>query len=164
LWLGDFCAYLAGTTDSYDFVLAVLYHMREPVQLLADIARVAPSFGLWTHYYDREVINGRPKLSKGRAEYIRFTASPSRITMYWPFVIIKHSLLILLISFGLAEVTLRIYDWIQPLPIFYSRDYNRFRGKPFAPDWDFRLNSKGFKDVEFEQHKAAGIFQNSRHW
>jgi SGNH hydrolase-like domain, acetyltransferase AlgX len=61
--------------------------------------------------------------------------------------------------FGLAEVTLRIYDWIQPLPIFYSRDYNRFRGKPFAPDWDFRLNSKGFKDVEFEQHKAAGIFR-----
>ena len=33
--------------------------------------------------------------------------------------------------------------------------YNRFRGKPFAPDWNFHLNSKGFKDVEFSTRKAA---------
>jgi hypothetical protein len=42
------------------------------------------------------------------------------------------------------------------LPIFYSDSYNRFRGKPFAPDWSFHLNSKGFKDVEFSTAKAAG--------
>jgi hypothetical protein len=75
------------------------------------------------------------------------------------FVIIKQAFLIFVISFGLSEATLRIYDWFQPLPIFYSREYDRFRGKPFAPDFDFRLNSKGFKDVEFDEKKATGIFR-----
>jgi Protein of unknown function (DUF1698) len=63
-WLGDFCAYLANTNHSYDFVLAsgVLYHIIEPVQLLADVARVAPRVGLWTHYYDRDVMSARAEL------------------------------------------------------------------------------------------------------
>jgi hypothetical protein len=65
-WLGDFCAYLASTTDSYDFVVSsgVLYHMGNPLKLLADMARVASSFGLWTPYYDREVMNARPDLAR----------------------------------------------------------------------------------------------------
>lgn len=75
------------------------------------------------------------------------------------FVIIKQALLISLITFGLAEATLRIYNWFKPLPIFYSRPYNRFRGKPFSPDWDFRLNSKGYKDVEFDEKKSPGILR-----
>jgi len=75
-WLGDFRSYLATTTDCYDFVLAsgVLYHMASPVQLLADIARVAPAFGIWTHYYDGDVINQRPDLKK------RFATEPAILT------------------------------------------------------------------------------------
>src|SRR4030095_10830935 len=56
----------------------------------------------------------------------------------------------------LGEAALRAYDFVAPLPIFYSNSYNRFRGKPFAPDWNSHLNSKGFKDVEFNTRKAAG--------
>ncbi len=57
--------------------------------------------------------------------------------------------LISLISFVAGEITLRVYNYFNPSYIFYSDSYNRFRGKPFTDDWDFKLNSKGFKDVEF---------------
>lgn len=62
-------------------------------------------------------------------------------------------------TLGLAEAGLRIYQRIHPLPIFYSNAYNRFRGQPFAQDFDFRLNSRGFKDVEFETRKPDGTFR-----
>jgi hypothetical protein len=56
----------------------------------------------------------------------------------------------------LGELSLRIYNYFDPLPIFYSDSYNRWRGKPFAPNGSFHLNSKGFNDVEFNIKKAAG--------
>ena len=71
----------------------------------------------------------------------------------------RDVLIIVLITVALGEVGLRIYNSIDPLPIFYSNSYNRFRGKPFAPDWNFHLNSRGFKDVEFNTHKAAGTIR-----
>jgi SAM-dependent methyltransferase len=71
--LGDFRQYLADTADRYDFVLAcgVLYHMSEPVRLLADMVRVARSLGVWTHYYDHDAIARRADLSR------RFAREPS---------------------------------------------------------------------------------------
>ena len=72
-----------------------------------------------------------------------------------------QAFIILCITFALAEVALRIYNSIKPLPIFYSTSYNRFRGKPFSSDYDsFHLNSRGFKDVEHNAQKAAGTFRN----
>jgi len=64
---------------------------------------------------------------------------------------------ILLITLALAEVMLRVYHYFKPLYCFYDQSYNRFRGKPLAEDWDFHLNSKGFKDVEFSEEKSADI-------
>jgi hypothetical protein len=43
--------------------------------------------------------------------------------------------------------------------IFYDNSYNRFRGKPFVDDYDFRLNSKGFKDVERKKEKAPNVYR-----
>jgi hypothetical protein len=74
-------------------------------------------------------------------------------------VILSQTLLIFLITLVLAEISLRIYNQINPSFIFYSNSYNRYRGKPFAPDYDFHLNSKGYKDVEFSAQKAEGIFR-----
>ena len=71
-----------------------------------------------------------------------------------------QAFIIIFITFALAEVTLRIYNWIKPQPIFYSTSYNRFRAKPLSPDYDgFRLNSHGFKDVEFNTEKVDGTFR-----
>ena len=59
---GDFRPYLETTgPGSFDFVLAVgvLYHMLEPLKLLHDIAAVTDAFGIWTHYYDPQVLRGK---------------------------------------------------------------------------------------------------------
>ena len=71
----------------------------------------------------------------------------------------RDVLIIVLITVALGELSLRIYNSIDPLPIFYSESYNRFRGKPFSRDWNFHLNSRGFKDVEFNTRKAAGTIR-----
>ncbi len=69
----------------------------------------------------------------------------------------RDVLIIALITIALGELSLRIYNYVDPLPIYYSDSYNRYRGKPYAPDWaSFHLNSRGFKDVEFNTRKAAG--------
>ena len=56
-----------------------------------------------------------------------------------------------LLALALGELGLRIYHRFQPLMMFYDDSYNRFRGRPFAPDWDSHLNSLGFKDEEFSK-------------
>ncbi len=64
--LGDFCRFLEACNEQYDFLLAcgVLYHMMEPVRLLQNIARVTTGVGIWTHYYDAEIVLGRDDLEK----------------------------------------------------------------------------------------------------
>src|SRR3954451_18070285 len=71
----------------------------------------------------------------------------------------REILIIVLITVGLSELSLRLYNYFDPLPIFYSDTYNRFRGKPFATDYSFHLNSRGFKDVEFSTAKAPGTIR-----
>ena len=51
---GDFISYMEQTKPRHDIVLAsgVLYHMRNPVQLIDLISRAADRVYFWTHYYD----------------------------------------------------------------------------------------------------------------
>ena len=67
--------------------------------------------------------------------------------------------IIVLMSFIFTEIVFRIYHKINPSFVFYDSSYNQFRGKPFAKDYDFNLNSKGFKDIEFRPEKELGIFR-----
>jgi SAM-dependent methyltransferase len=64
--LGDFRQYLDTCTVTYDLLLAsgVLYHMTEPVKLLQDMAKVSRAIGIWTHYYDADVILKRDDLRR----------------------------------------------------------------------------------------------------
>jgi hypothetical protein len=61
----------------------------------------------------------------------------------------KDLAIVVTISILLAEIVLRGYAHFSPVFFLYDDSYNRFRGRPFADDWDFKLNSQGFKDVEF---------------
>ena len=70
-----------------------------------------------------------------------------------------QTFLIFLITFVLAEITFRVYQHFNPTFIFYDESYNRFRGKPGAPDYDFQLNSKGFKDIEFKPQKEPNTYR-----
>ncbi|HRF08167.1 MAG TPA: class I SAM-dependent methyltransferase [Xanthobacteraceae bacterium] len=62
--LGDFRSYLKDTEERFDFLLAsgVLYHMTNPEEMLVDMARVAPRLGIWTHYFDKAVLERSPQL------------------------------------------------------------------------------------------------------
>jgi hypothetical protein len=62
--------------------------------------------------------------------------------------IVIQTFIIIILTFLLGEISLRIYQHFNPVFIFYNNSYNRFRGKPHAIDWDFALNSRGFKDKE----------------
>lgn len=66
---------------------------------------------------------------------------------------------VLLITLFLAEIAFRIYNYFRPSFVFYDSSYNRFRGKPNALDYDFHLNSRGFKDVEFKTQKAEDTYR-----
>jgi len=63
-------------------------------------------------------------------------------------------IVIALITFFMGEIALRIYNHYSPSFVFYDASYNRFRGKPFADHWNFKLNSQGFKDKEFSEEKG----------
>jgi hypothetical protein len=71
----------------------------------------------------------------------------------------RQTLLVLLITAVLAELALRFFNYVRPTFVFYDNTYNRFRGKPNSPDFDFHLNSKGFKDVEFKTEKEADTYR-----
>jgi peptidoglycan/LPS O-acetylase OafA/YrhL len=86
-------------------------------------------------------------------------ASPHPLTWSKVFPILRRAVLIAVILLVVAEIGLRLYNRIHPLPMFQDRSYNRFRGRPFAPDYSFRLNSRGFKDVEFRRQKDDGSFR-----
>jgi hypothetical protein len=58
--LGDFVSYFDQNSDRFDAVIAsgILYHQADPISLLAKIATTSDSLFVWTHYYDREIIEG----------------------------------------------------------------------------------------------------------
>jgi Protein of unknown function (DUF1698) len=64
-FLGDFVEYLRTSPEvRFDVGVAsgVLYHMRDPVTLLARLARACDRLFLWTHYYDAEAVRQRPNV------------------------------------------------------------------------------------------------------
>ena len=62
---GDFVEYLRTNERKFDVCIAsgVLYHMRNPVELLALAAKVSDQIFVWTHYYDPAIISQNPKLA-----------------------------------------------------------------------------------------------------
>ena len=82
-WYGDFVQQLRLDASRFDLCLAsgVLYHLRNPVELLELIARRTDRVIVWTHFFDDERIARDPALAR------RFTAA---ITAYYGEV--RHTL------------------------------------------------------------------------
>jgi hypothetical protein len=55
---GDLVEYLRASDECFDLCLAsgVLYHMRDPVEMLQLAAQASDRLYLWTHYYDQPLI------------------------------------------------------------------------------------------------------------
>jgi SAM-dependent methyltransferase len=62
--LGDFVEYLRGEPGRWDLVWAsgVLYHLRDPAEVIRLISRVTDRLYIWTHYYDADLIAAMPNL------------------------------------------------------------------------------------------------------
>lgn len=62
---GDFVEYLLQDPSHFDmcFASGVLYHMRNPVELLALAAKVSDQIFIWTHYYNQAIISANPVIS-----------------------------------------------------------------------------------------------------
>lgn len=63
---GDFVEYLRTNQEKFDACLAcgVLYHMVNPVELIALLAKATDRVCLWTHYYDEELLSETPRLAQ----------------------------------------------------------------------------------------------------
>ncbi|MBI4962702.1 MAG: SGNH/GDSL hydrolase family protein [Desulfomonile tiedjei] len=74
-------------------------------------------------------------------------------------ILLKQTIVVLCISFALLEIALRTLPSIVPGLSYKDYAYNMWRGKPYSKDYDFQLNSRGYKDVEFAQNKAPGVYR-----
>lgn len=56
--LGDFVPYLKSLPSRYDLCVAsgVLYHMKDPVELISLLAKASDSLFIWTHYFDERLL------------------------------------------------------------------------------------------------------------
>jgi hypothetical protein len=54
---GDFVSFLQESKETYDLIFSagVLYHMRDPIGLIANLARHTNRLYMWTHYYDESL-------------------------------------------------------------------------------------------------------------
>ena len=64
--LGDFNRYMAESGERFDLVVAcgVLYHMEEPARHIGLLCSVADAVFVWTHYYDRAIVEADPNLAR----------------------------------------------------------------------------------------------------
>jgi Methyltransferase domain len=62
--LGDFVSFLEQNKQKFDLVVAsgVLYHMTDPVRLLDLIAGAADRIFIWTHYFDKSIIDQNERI------------------------------------------------------------------------------------------------------
>ncbi|MCP4538470.1 MAG: class I SAM-dependent methyltransferase [Chloroflexi bacterium] len=68
---GDFVEYLRTNHQQFDVCLAsgVLYHMTNPIELVALLAKTTNHVCLWTHYYDPKIVQ---PLNSQKAEHAGF--------------------------------------------------------------------------------------------
>lgn len=62
---GDFIEYLQNNQTKFDVCIAsgVLYHMRNPAELIALAAKASDQIFIWTHYYNQAIISKNPNLA-----------------------------------------------------------------------------------------------------
>ncbi len=135
--LGDFVAMLQEQADVYDLVLAqgVLYHMVDPVELIALTAERGQRLALWTQYYDADrVARLAPRVRR------HFAADPAAAQTRG-FSHTHHRF-----DYGLGRRLVGFYGGNQPHANWLSRD-----------DLMRALEHFGWRDVQvgFEEPGAA---------
>ena len=76
----------------------------------------------------------------------------------WKKVVYPGAIIIFM-TLGLGEISMRLYNSFNPSHIFYNKSYDRYRGKVQGYYHGFRLNSKGFHDIEYPLEKPKTTFR-----
>lgn len=107
---GDFVAYLEQEQTPYDLCLAsgVLYHMVEPVRLLQLVARCAPRAIIWSHYYERAIVEAHPRLRRR----MRHEPRPAEHVGY-PHMVHRHDYGYSLLAAGFCGGPSRYANWLS---------------------------------------------------
>lgn len=81
---GDFTKYLSQSSPAFDLCVAsgVLYHMCNPIELIAQIANCAPKIFIWTHYYDPTICQKHVSLKYNLKESIPYDYKGFKHTLY----------------------------------------------------------------------------------
>ncbi len=121
--LGDFRSYFEKMNDQFDLCVAsgVLYHMREPVELIAQIAQRCERLFLWTHYYDKDVIQQDKNLN------FRFKESYPRVTHGFSYHLHHYDYLDGLESSGFCGGNAAFSHWISRDDLFGALKHFGFR-------------------------------------
>ncbi len=72
-------------------------------------------------------------------------------TVFW--------IILVFLNLGVIEVCLRVFNYVYPTTIFYRKDYNQYRGVPHSDNYGYKLNSRGFKDVEYQMVKKPDTYR-----
>jgi hypothetical protein len=62
---GELQAYLSSCSEQFDLCMAsgVLYHMRQPLEVLNEMAKISDRLMIWTHYYEPDIIEKSPEVA-----------------------------------------------------------------------------------------------------
>ena len=68
-------------------------------------------------------------------------------------------IMVVSVTLGVAEISLRLFNLLNPSHIFYNKSYDRYRGQSSSYYNGFLLNSKGFHDIEHPMKKPENSFR-----
>lgn len=82
--LGDFVEYLRRVDKRFDLAAAsgVLYHMKDPAELIYLLSRVTDVLFIWTHYHEQEIIDANPALEGRFGEGVETEFRGFKHTLY----------------------------------------------------------------------------------
>ena len=83
--LGDFLVYLRDTEQRYDlcFASGVLYHMTNPMELIDLISKVSARIFVWTHYFDKDLVESNPPVRKKFSSQTNEEYDGNSYTLHW---------------------------------------------------------------------------------
>lgn len=107
--LGDAVSYLRASEETFDLCVAngILYHMIDPVTLIAAISERARHIMLWTHYYDPAVRRTNQRMRRKMRTSRRATRDGFAHTLY------EHRYGLALRSAGFCGGTRRTANWLS---------------------------------------------------
>lgn len=66
---------------------------------------------------------------------------------------ILFSSILLVIFILIIELCIQVFVFLQPVPIFFSNTYKQYQSAPESSYFGFKINSHGYKDLEFTPKK-----------